>query len=201
MAGKRTSWLLLFGILVLLALAFNFISFRAARSATEVEHTLSTARAGETLPQNMARGSTLYYVVQGEDRLAKVLRGALAAELEALPAVSAATDISGMAQEERAPLLLVALAPQRLWTPLYGRATVTAQLYFADDGDAPWPVDEAMVLETSPAVRASGEFTVVDSTWGLISRPAYSEHLAEALAQRIATALQDDVFKNPAVTK
>lgn len=197
MSGKRTTWFLIIAILVLLVLALNFLSFHAAQSNTSVEHTLGTARAGETLPENMAPGSHLYYVVRGEEALAADLRTALKGALEALPNIDTATDISGMAQEQRAPLLLVELTPDRLWTPVYARASVSALVYFADDGAAPWPVNDPINLDTSPAVKASGEFTLTDSSWGLISKPAYSAHLADALAQRIATALQDDVYKDP----
>lgn len=201
MSGKRLTWILLIVILVLLALALNFLDFHMAQSNTRVEHTLGTARAGDTLPQNMGPGATLYYAVRGEEQLAAAMRAALKRELEALPEVGTATDISGMAEESRAPLLLVELAPERLWTPVYGRASLSAQVYYAFDGDAPWPTGEAIVLEDSPAVKASGEFTLTDNSWGLISKPAYSAHVADALAQDIAAALQSDVYKDPSLTQ
>jgi hypothetical protein len=102
--------------------------------------------------------------------------------------------ILDLSQNGQAPLLLVDFVSDRLWTPFYGRATVQAQIYYAYDGDAPWPLDEPVVFRTSPAVKADGEFTLVDTTWGLISKPAYNENLAQALAMAIADALQADVF-------
>lgn len=201
MSGSRLTWLLLIVILILLALALNFLDFHMAQSNTRVEHTLGTARAGETLPQNMAPGSTLYFAVRGHDQLSAALRPALKRELQALSEVGVATDISGMAEEERAPFLLVELAPERLWTPVFAEATLTAQVYFAFDGDAPWAIGQPIVLQESPAVKASGEFTLTDSSWGLISKPSYNTILARALARDIAAALQTDVYKDPSLTQ
>jgi hypothetical protein len=108
-----------------------------------------------------------------------------------------ATALPGLPPNKPAPFLVIDLSSDRLWTPFYGRATVKAQLYYADDGDAPWPLEEPVVFRESPAVKASGEFTLVDTTWGLIAKPAYTRRLAQMLAQAIASALQNDVFRLP----
>ncbi|HSM56927.1 MAG TPA: hypothetical protein VK879_12320 [Candidatus Sulfomarinibacteraceae bacterium] len=185
------------GILVAFALIINFLNFHAARSTTETNHSLSVYRVGERLPDSMAPGFTLSFAVSGEEQLASALTDALQAELEQLPNVGAVTAVSTFEQNQAAPLLLVDLNTDRLWTPFYGRATVQAQLFYAYDGDAPWPLDEAVVFEVSPALKADGQFTTVDTTWGLISKPAYTDHLAQALAQQIAAAMQDQVLAAP----
>ena len=74
---------------------------------------------------------------------------------------------------------------------------MAAQIYYAYDGDAPWPLDEAVVIRDSPSVKVNGEFTLLDTTWGLVSKPAYAEYLAKALAEATAAALQKDVFTAP----
>ncbi|MFW6185038.1 MAG: hypothetical protein ACOC8X_14660 [Chloroflexota bacterium] len=196
MSRRQLLWILT-GALLLALLALNFLNFRAARSATETTHSLSVYRAGERLPDNMAPGFPLSFVVSGEEQLASALTDALQAELEQLPNVGTVTAVSSSDQNQNAPLLLVDLNPDRLWTPFYGRATVEAQLFYAYDGDAPWPLDEAVVFDVSPALKADGQFTTVDTTWGLLSKPAYTEHLAQALAQQIATAMQDQVLAAP----
>ena len=57
------------------------------------------------------------------------------------------------------------------------------------------------MLEESPAVKAGGEFTLTDSSWGIISKPSYNTILARALARDIAAALQNDVYKDPSLTQ
>ena len=139
----------------------------------------------------------MFYAVTGEERLAAALETALRAELEEQPSVGTATVVAGTPETNHTPFLLVELSSERLWTPFYGRASVAAQIYYANDGDAPRPLDEAVVIRDSPSVKANGEFTLLDTTWGLVSKPADAEYLAKALAEATAAALQKDVFTAP----
>jgi hypothetical protein len=195
MLRQNRIWWILVGGLVILLLALNFLNFRVARSRTEENHSLSTYRTGESLPDSMASGFRLSLVVDGQDQLAEAVATALQAELEENTTVDSVTITTDTPDSGASPVLLVDLASDRLWTPVYGRATLTAQLFFAYDGDAPWPLDEPVVFRVSPAVKADGQFTIEDTTWGLISKPAYSEHLAQALADAMATALQSNAFR------
>jgi hypothetical protein len=198
MFKQQAKWWLPIGgiLLILLSLTtLNFLNFRIAKSTTEVNHTLSTYRSGERLPDNMTPGFTLSYAVSGDEQMAEALAATLQLALADQTSVGTATAVSSSPSDKQAPFLLVDLSSSdRLWTPVYGQATVKAQIYYAYDGDAPWPLDEPVVFRVSPAVKADGEFTVVDTTWGLISKPAYYEHLAQALAEDISNALQDDAF-------
>lgn len=196
MSSTRKALILLLAAFLLLV-AFNFLNFHVMQSGTNVEHTLSTYRMGETLPPAMAGNFRMHYHVDGEGRLARALAQALKTELEMKTPVAAATQVAAGAQLDEAPLLVVQVTPERLWTPFYGRATVTAQIFFAYDGDAPWPLNEVVSFEVSPAVKADGAFTLTDSSFGLISKPAYEQHLAQALAEDIVAALQNDAFRSP----
>lgn len=195
MTPRQRTWAAIIAALILIILAFNFLNFRAAQSATEVNHSLSTYRAGETPPDSMAPGFTINVAIRGEPAIAAALTDALQEQLEAQPNVGGVTPLSlDRARDRGEPLLVVDLISDRLWTPLYARTTLTAQLFFAYDGDAPWPLDEPVVFDVSPAVKADGEFIVTDRTMGLISRPGYHHHLAHSLASDIAAALHNDVF-------
>lgn len=194
-AGRKASILLL--ALFLLLAAFNFLNFRAAQSNTKVEHQFSTYRTGETTPPNMTGRFRMHYRVQGPDRLSRALAEALKSELETKASVDAATQVAAEAPVAEAPLLYVDVAPQRLWTPFFGRATVTAEVFFSYDGEAPWPRDQVVAFTVSPAVKADGTFTLTDTSWGILSKPAYEQHLAQALAQDIVAALQNDAFRSP----
>jgi hypothetical protein len=190
----RWLWLTL-GALFLLLLAFNFLNFRLARSNTEVNSSFSTIRAGDTLPESMTPGFTQLYLINGDEQFAEKLGAALEEQFEGT--IVGTTTAVQAGRSVNAPFLIVELAPSRLWTPLYGRANVEAQIYYAHDGDAPWPLDEPLIVESSPAIKGSGEFALVDRTWGLLSKPGYYEHLAQALAEKIVAALQNDIFTLP----
>lgn len=192
---QKIGWLIV-GAFLLILLSLNSLNFRAAHSTTDTSHSLSTYRTGETLPDNMLPGFSLSYAVIGEEKLVTAVENALGAALEE-QTTGTATAVSDSQANIADPFLLIDLTPDRFWTPFYGHATVEAQIYYSYDGKAPWPLDEPVALQVSPAVKADGEFTVVDTTWGFISKPAYIEHLAQALAEAITSALQADVFSNP----
>lgn len=198
MSTRQRTLVLLIAALILIILAFNFLNFRAAQSATEVNHTLNTYRTGQRLPDSMAPGFTLNVAIRGEPAIVEALTEALQEQLEAQPNVGTATSLAlDRAQVRGEPVLLADLTSDRLWTPVYARATLNAQIYYAYDGDAPWPLDKPVVFDVSPAIKSDGEFVVTDRTMGLISKPAYHRHLAQSLASDIAAALQDDVFTRP----
>lgn len=191
---KNRVWLLIVLTLLLLLLAFNFLTFQLATSRTESGFTLSTYRTGETVPATMSPGFPLVYTVTGSDSLSPAVAAALPDALAATE-VGQATAVANL-DGVTGPALLVTLdVADRLWTPVYGRANLTATVYYAYDGQAPWPLDEAVQFTGSPAIKADGEFTVSDTTWGLLSHPSYQAHLAAALAQAIAGGLQQDVFQ------
>ena len=71
MFERHKMWWLVAGGLLLFLLALNFLSFWAARSKTETNHSLSTYRAGEMLPDSITPGFTLSYAVNGEGQLGR----------------------------------------------------------------------------------------------------------------------------------
>lgn len=196
MLKRRHIWWATIGAALLFLLALYFISFRVASSTTETEHSLSTYRTGETLPPSMRSPFVLSYAVTGEGRISNVLATALQAALEQETAVDTATLLPDPQKIQDQPVLLIDLTTDRLWTPFYGRGALRAQLFYAYDGDAPWPLDEPVVFRVSPAVKADGQITVTDSTWGLLSKPAYDRYLAQTLAEAIAAALQSNTFES-----
>lgn len=194
--NKKYRWPIVIGVLIVALLAFNFLNFHAARSSTNSDFSLGTGHTGETLPQNMANGFRLSYQVTGSARLNEPLQQALQAELAALPNVIAAELIpAGESTAQANPLIRVEVSQtDYLWTPFYARSTVTAVVFFASDGEISWLPGETLVFETSPAIKAEGEFRLADSSWGLIAKPAYAHHLSQELAKSIAAGLQSDAL-------
>ena len=196
---RRSRNLILAGLVVaglLFIVILNFVSLYAASSQTVTNATTERGGTGETLPANMAPGFTLQYQVEGPPELAIVVRDTLPDTLAGtiVGEVTAVSDLNAT----NTPRLLVELAVvERLWTPVYGRAQVTANIYFANVADVPWPLDEPMILTESPEIQAKGEVTVNDTTWGLLSKPAYTQLLGRALADEIGAKLQDEVFQIP----
>jgi hypothetical protein len=196
MFKRHLIWWVLGGIIAFL-LSVNFLTFHLSQSTSETNQSLQTFRAGEELPESMTPGFSLAYVIEGESGLAEALAEVLSEELESETTAGSVTALSGLSPQTGAPLLIIDLTSDRIWTPVFGQATLTAQIYFAHDGDAPWPLDEAVVFDQSPALKATGTFTLNDTSWGLISKPAYIEHLATEMAVAITVGLQQEVLVVP----
>jgi pimeloyl-ACP methyl ester carboxylesterase len=79
------------------------------------------------------------------------------------------------------------------WTPLYGRASPTFQVIFASDGDVTWRDTGTVFMsnDIGPVVRLYGTFEQADSTYGLLSRPAYIRLLNESAAEQIVKSLSN----------
>lgn len=192
---RKSYWLRILAALLLFIVLMNFIPLHIATSQQETNATLETGRTGETLPANMAPGFTLYVLVEGTSELATTVQEALPDALADTNVgnVTAVADLSAV----DGPRLFITTDVERLWTPLYGRARVTANLYFANVVDVPWPDDKPMILTESPEIQATGEISISDTTWGLLSKPAYNQLLGRAMAEAVAAKLQDNVFRLP----
>lgn len=197
--NKKTSWLIVIAVLFLVLLALNFLNFHLASSQTESSVSLGTARSGETLPQNMAAPFNLSYQISSSERLAEPLQQALQAELSALATVLEAEPVTdGVPARPGQPLLLVDITTDNfVWTPFYAQATLTTAVYFASDGEISWQPGGVIVLEASPLIKSEGTFRMTDRSWGIISKPAYAQHLSQELAKSIAASLPD-LFTLPA---
>lgn len=196
---KNYGWMIVFGVLALALLAFNFLDFHVTSSRTESGFNMGTVRSGDTLPANMSAPFVLAYQVHSAERLAEPLQAVLQEELAALPVVLQAERLTDTdANDQGVPLLVVKVDTERyFWTPFYARGAATAVVTFSSDGDDFWQSGDPLVLETSPAIKSRGEFTLSDASWGLISKPAYAQHLSRTLAKSIAEGLQGDVLTLP----
>lgn len=54
-----------------------------------------------------------------------------------------------------------------------------------------------MILTESPEIQSAGEISISDTTWGLLSKPAYNRLLGRAMTEAVATKLQENVFRLP----
>ncbi len=197
MRTRIIQWLAIGGVL-LLAAALFLLSFRLMSSRTAVDVGMSTYRTGDSLPDNMAPGFALDFAVEANPALEAALTRQLRAALAQTSPVGKVAALETVPAGADQPFLLVEIEQSRLvWTPLYAQAELRAVVFYDYDGDVPWPRDEPVVMHDSPVIQADGEFTLSDRSWGLISWPAYADHLGDELAQAIAEQLAQDVFTLP----
>lgn len=197
MKNRTLQWIAIGGVLLLVAAVF-LLNFQLMGSSNVINVGMNTYRTGNSLPEAMTPDFALNFTVDAnpalEAALTRQLRDALAqtsqvGKVAALEAVPAGAD---------QPFLLVEIEQSRVvWTPFYAQAELRAVVFYDYDGDVPWPRDGVVMMDDSPVIQADGEFTLSDRSWGLISWPAYADHLGGELARAIAEQLEQDVFTLP----
>jgi hypothetical protein len=186
------------GISILMAvtvLAFWQLPFRAAWSQTEAQREMesfSLRPNGEVLP----RDDRLRVRVTGEggSRLTSSLEESLQEQLSDRPYSMDVSVLNGPADDPAFPFLLVELPElSGIWTPVFARTHLTARLVFTSNGDLSWRDDSPvrMTNERGAVFWMRGKIELEDHTRGLISLPAYREHLATEIAKQIAQAVDE----------
>ncbi|MDX1612895.1 MAG: hypothetical protein R3300_01220 [Candidatus Promineifilaceae bacterium] len=184
------------GLLLLSIPLLLLVNFHLASSRTETAHSFSVYRAR---PDGAAPAAvaSLAYGVNGDEAetLAAALSTALSEELSV-------GQTAARPAEPGHPYLLVEIEQADVrWTPVWAAAEVVARVSYASTGDMVWRHQETVIMsrqEGDPVdavVKARGDFEVDDESWGLLSRPAYYDRLADALAAEIEKALQTQVLQ------
>jgi hypothetical protein len=194
---KSSLWLLGgIGLLVLLALAFLFLDFQIARSNTQAESQVTTSRSNPPGSEGLPENQELQVYIEGPARLAGALRRELARQLEPSRYFSQVTILDAPQDVAGRPNLAVVIEePQVLWTPVFARSEFNLRVAFASNGDLSWRYEESPSHHFSgePAAVVSGDFQIMDTTLGIISRPAYLEYLGEQAALRISESLEKEI--------
>jgi hypothetical protein len=183
--------LLLVGIL---AAAFWWLDFHAARSETQAEHVLEAFTAGEPEKAPPAR---LKVYVADTDGLAEALRAALVSDLQQDLTIGRVEPVDTIGEQAGRPVLVVELDNRTItWTPVYGSGRMTANIAYASNGDLSWRDKSPVRMDSTdaPTIWVRGEFKINDTTWGLISHRWYLRHLAKELAAEVTRALESQLI-------
>jgi hypothetical protein len=179
-------------LLVLLAAGFLLLDFHAAHSQNRINSNVSTyaisLQEGERLPPNQP----LAVSITSSGALANAFRQELVQRLQASPEFSNVNLHSSPIETMGRPALRVEIIREAVtWTPVYGRADLTFQVSYASDSGVTWQDTETAIMsnEMGPVVRLNGTFEQADSTFGLLSRPAYMRLLSESAAEQIVKSL------------
>ena len=178
---------LLFAVLIL-AVSFLALDFRAASSTTTDDTQMTTISSGK----RYAGRPPLVIFVQAPDNLAQPLRRALFNRVGTLAPFStmALTDTPA-SNPGSAALVVVVDRRTYIWTPIYATANLSVRVAFASDGRVDWnqlgEVD--MVMQASPEVRMSGDLEIRDHSLGLISLHGYRSHIAGQISDKVVESI------------
>jgi hypothetical protein len=190
MLSRRRILLAVLLALVLAAGAFTTLDFRALDSQTATDASVTTTQGNQaTAPLE----EPLQLVVLGGGPVAEGLGDELEAELAG--PFAAVNQSAAPIQPWDGPVLVVGVTESAVqYNPVTPRARVQATYGFVGSGNATLATDFA--TGGSPPVDASrhpyvthGQVTVTDSSRGLVSLPAYRDHVRTRLAAALAESL------------
>ncbi len=179
-------------LVVLAALAFNLISFNVMSSRMQRDSSLVSIGAG---PDDQPFQPDLTgLAVEGNGRLESPLQKQMAKNLEGQPGFGAIQPVDEPAGPAGRPMLLVRVEPRTLlWTPFYSRADLQVTVLYDSEGDLSSLMGDSAVVKSSEGkriIQRKGDFTFTDVSWGLISKPGYTDYLAREIAKQIAAELK-----------
>ena len=179
-------------VVVILAAAFLWTDFHMSTSQTKIESQVTTygmnGQGSNELPAHLP----VQIYVTGDNLFSNALRDQLRIRLEATPRFNQVSIPNALPQNSEQPVLLIDPGEAgRLWTPVYGKSRFSINLIFASDGDISWRNEDVVRMNNidGQVIRIRADFTVNDSSFGLISRIFYQKYLAERAASQIATSL------------
>jgi hypothetical protein len=187
---KRLSSCTLIMLLTILLLAVIFLAldFKAASSTTMDEKRVATIRSGE----GYAEDPPMVIFVQTPDNLTESLRQALFNKVGTImPWSTMALTETPASDPGSAALVVVVERRTYVWTPVYATAHLSVRVAFASDGQVDWNQlgEIHPVMESSPEVRMSGYLEIRDRSLGLISHPGYRRHIAEQITTRVVESI------------
>ena len=200
---KSIGILVLVIAILILSAAFIWTDFHISTSQTKIESQISTygfkGQTSEKLPAELP----LQIYVEGDDLFSRALRDQLSKRLKTIPQFNQTSILSEISilgdqpQNSNQSILVVNSSESgRLWTPIYGRSQFTVNLIFASDGDISWQNDKVVRMNNPigvQVVRISADFSVKDSSFGLVSRIYYNNYLAEQVAAQLVKSLSTSI--------
>jgi hypothetical protein len=189
---KKRLWIYLGGIAILGA-AFWCLNFRIDASNTQSEKNITTTSIGDGLPNAMQHRRTINLVLVGEGPLIATLQKALAVEMKDA-GIADLELVQGIEPRYQSPVLIVKVGkPGLFWTPFFATSQLTIQTGYSSAGDTTFMGKTPVIMDNrnGPALNMFGAYKVSDRSWGLISRAAYHQYLADYLSGQIVSTLKD----------
>lgn len=199
---KLTIWIILAALVIIMGAAFVGLNFRVANSTTDMSRSQDKyAYAKED--QEIALPRRVNVFVESDDPLGERLQRALVDQLREDTSFAVVGSLDSLDEVGDDPVLVVRFLERSwLWTPFYGQGSLRLEVAYASNGDLSWREDDVVEMPSSGVpesgvVWLKGEYNIHDSSWGVISRIAYRQRLAERSAGGIEQGIVEPLFNQP----
>lgn len=183
-------------LLVAAVVAFVFLDFHIAKSATNTSHNRS--RASSSVPENyQPAGSMLYIAPAKNDPLSRSLAEAVFHQAASSSYFSPVL-LNTLPKGDQYPVVLVAVKEETFfWTPFYALSSVKTEFAFSNFSALPDIASEqTLILPANgeqPAIHSKGDAMQQDRSFGLISLPGYRNLVIEMAAKTLLADLEMEV--------
>ncbi|MCL4560630.1 MAG: hypothetical protein M1281_08450 [Chloroflexi bacterium] len=182
-------WIALLAALLILLAAFTLLDFRLSKSSSTVNSEVASSRQGDALPFGSFNPAATGLYVEGGGSLARMVQNHLTGLLQNQSPVGRVTAINAPVDRMDIPVLYVEIKPvQHFYTPFYTRSEYELEVSYASNGDISFRTQAVTHFQSSngePALQYKAHFSLTDTTYGLISYPAYQKSLADLLEVQI----------------
>lgn len=193
---KQKRWIVLIVIalvVVLLGSALILVDFKAMQSQMTRNSSIATSHYEDQTTTTQLTADQTGLFVSGDDKLARALQRELTHLLGGQIQFGEIVLVDGMSDKAEYPLLFVTLDKQDItWSPVYAHAELEVTVSYASKGDVSFrhttPV-EFKHTSDQPSMMISGQYSLADTSWGLISNPGYVNYLAKEIAKAISEDL------------
>lgn len=194
MKMRRTKSLIAAGALLLISALMLLVEVRLASSNTTTQSEISKFTMGVPQGEAAPMPGSLQVTVEGSDPLAAALKRQVRMELGRTIGIGDVRLLDSVPAGSGQPVAVLGVGERDVrWTPVYSRSTLSVSLAYASDGEMSWR-DETPVkmgrMDGRPQIRVRGTIDVADVTTGVISEPAYRQHLAEQVTTLVGGALR-----------
>jgi len=191
---SRKFWIAVVIIIAAFAALFLLANFRIMSSQTADNSQAASARTEEWSGGENLSPSTTGLVVSGTTRLDLFLQAALVRAWSSQPDLGQVEALQVPPELNGLPFLQVEIKQQQVfWSPFYARSEIQVDAAYAFSGDVSFGEDEIAHFSSAagrPDFALMGHYTVVDTSWGLISRAGYLDYLAGHTAGKILESLR-----------
>lgn len=183
-------------ILIIAIVAFVFLDFHIAKSATNTSH--NRTRASSSVPENyQPAGSLLYIAPAKNDPLSRSLAEAVYHQAASSNYFSPVL-LENPPKGEQYPALLVAVKEETFfWTPFFAQSSLKTEFAFSNfTAVSDLASEQTLILPAEgaqPAIHSSGDAMQQDRSYGLISLPGYRSLVIDMAAKTLLADLELEV--------
>jgi hypothetical protein len=185
----------LLAVALVLAAATFWLDFRAAQGNTRSESQVSTYSTGVEQGQPKPAINQLTIYVEEPGSLMKSVRQGLVKRIQDTHGIQDLRVVEEMPQGGDGPALYVQVTQRQfLWLPVFTRGALEIRLVYASDGDLSWMDDTTVIMESSPLMRMKGDFSVADTSFGLMTLRGQARYLGRQAATELVNALNTHLY-------